>query len=165
MFRNEIRPGDVQRAIENQFGEFRKPVTDLHDWQIPAVVSDRNPKQGGTLKLRENFDLTLTIECFDVFRALVEIFAHVGRIDRCRMQPRVQQFVEQQRVSCDFLCQECAVFAQTDEASQNRRILIQQRNVSTAPQYFSDDSQYSLENEIGRLPFLQHQHQQWHEAA
>ena len=162
---HEIRPGNIQRPVKDDFGKLRQTVADFHDWQIAAVISNRDTKQIGTLKLAKNFHLTLTVSGFDAVGALPEFFSHNRCSDRRGMQPRVQQFVEQQWISCDLLRQVGTVFAQADEASKNGRILNEQGNVSTTPQYLAYDLENPLEDGIGDFPVLQLQQQQWHEAA
>ena len=123
------------------------------------MVGNRNTKQVGALKLTKNLDLTFAVSGFDTVRTLVKVFAHTGCGDDCRVQPRIQQFVEQQWMSCNFLRKVCTVFAEADEASKNSRILYEQGNVCTAPQYLANDPQDPPKDDIRNPPVLQLQHQ------
>ena len=55
-----------------------------------------------------------------------QILPHIGRGDRSRVQPRIQQFVQQQWIACYFLGEICTVLTKANQATKDGRILNEQ---------------------------------------
>ena len=143
-----VSPGDLQRTAQYRFRNVGQAVADTHDWQATVEVRDSNAELTGALKSRQEFDLRLTVidddPCQSPFKLRLEAFAR----DCLSVNTWIQQFIKQHRITCNLLRYVRTSPAKTDQSRHRLRVLIQQRQVSTASQHLLCDQQHSMHDKL-----------------
>jgi hypothetical protein len=115
-----VLPGDPDAGLEQDLGDPRQLVADLHQRKAAREVRDRDAKHRGTLEIAQRVH-----ESFEVPRVLArEPFLELGGQlmppGRRLHDARIDQVVEQEGMDGDLAGQELAAAAQEHEALRAR---------------------------------------------
>src|SRR5690606_35845744 len=112
--------------------KFRQAVADFHDRQVSRHVGDRNAEQGGSLELRENFDLLFAFGRRKAIQPALQLGEHILARQRRGIQARVEQLVQQKWITCYLFGEPGAGLAKVDEPVEDDRVLVEQGDVGAA---------------------------------
>ena len=121
----KFAPRNAQRLFENDLGQPRQSVTDLHNRQSTVEVGNRDTKHGCPLERGNCAHALLAVAGF-----VRQAFLEFGRDIRARYalteQARIEEFVEKGRVARNLVSDVVAAAAQVNEPRKRTVILVEQ---------------------------------------
>ncbi len=139
--RADLAPAELDRMVDDDFGDFGEPVAHPHDGQSAGQVRDGDAEDRGPLKLAQGLDLALRILVVQLLEARAHFGLEIGAVGQLREQSLIDELVQQQRVRGNLPCQKVPVAADFDEPPARGGVLLQQRKVSRALADRLDDTQ------------------------
>ena len=145
---DRLLPGDRERLFEDQLGDVGQPVADLHQRQPSRQVEGRDAEHGGAAEVAQCIHLQLRVAA-RMLEPRGELALELAAIRQRLEHAGIEQLVEQQRVRRDLARQVFAHAADPHQARQRRRVLVQQREVSSAAADRFDDAQDPCQHDLG----------------
>lgn len=112
----EILPCNLERMLQDGFRQIGQTVAD---------IGDRDAKQIGTPKLRQNLHLCLAVAVMRKSQAAFQLGAQLDLLHAFRVNCGIEQLVKQHRESCQLFGDIGAALAQADKSPHGQVIFVQ----------------------------------------
>ncbi len=122
---DELVVSELQGQLHNELCCVGQPVADVHQWQLTKRIGDGDSKDRGPVKLPKHIERCLDIAVLGLLQLTLQYVAKILSRRRRVEDPRIQQLVEQNRLTCKLAAQVAATAHENQQALERRRVLVQ----------------------------------------